>query len=237
MHIRSRSIDHILDQQIRKWNLQRAMETRAPAGPPRTVTVSRETGCCGSAIAEQMARELGFDHFEHEIIQRIAESANISEAMVATVDEHWRSTMEDWIADWANQRRLWLDDYLKHLVKTITAIGKHGNAVIVGRGASFILGGDPQFNVWRIRLIAPLKLRAEQIAKIKNVPYVDALKYVSKSDNSRRTFIRKHFGAEIDNPANYDLTLNTENLTADDAAALLAASARTRFAEERRAAS
>ncbi len=236
MHLRNKNIDQLINRQIVKWNTHRRYSVAAPNALPLTVTVSRETGCCGSEIAARLAQELKFDLFDHEIIQRIAEQANVSEAVVATLDERWRSTFEDWIANWANQRRLWLDDYLRLLVTAVTAIGRHGNAVVVGRGASFILGADPRFNVWRLRLIAPLHHRAEQLARVKNTSVEDALKYVSGADADRRAFVARHFGAAIDDAANYDLTLNTENLTVDDAIAILAASVRTRVTELQRAA-
>jgi cytidylate kinase len=219
-----KSIDQILDQQIQKWNLESQRQARAAAArPPLTVTVSRDVGCRGEQLARRLAQELRYDIFDQELIQQVADSAHISASVVATVDEKWRSVMEDWIAGWADHRSLWLDDYLKHLVKVVGAIGRHGRAVIVGRGANFILGRQKEFNVWRIRLIAPPERRAEALAQERRMAFEDALKFVARADAERQAFIRKYFNADINDPLNYDMVLNVENITVEEGTALLKA--------------
>ncbi|NLH47222.1 MAG: cytidylate kinase-like family protein [Myxococcales bacterium] len=196
------------------------------APSPLIIAFSRETGSGGDLIAQHVARALHYPIYDHELIQKVAESANTSASVVAAVDEKWRSVMEDWIADWANRRRLWLDDYLKHLMKVIGAIAQKGHSVIVGRGANFILSRDDFFRVLRVRILAPFDERVAAIAQEKNLSPEEATKYVNRTDADRRAFIRKYFNAAIDDPMNYDLLINMEKMTIEDAVAIIIATAR-----------
>ena len=72
----------------------------------------------------------------YEFIHDMAESARVSVRLLETLDEKGVSVLEEWISSLVDKRHLWPDRYLQHLMKIIGTIGKHGRAVIVGRGAN-----------------------------------------------------------------------------------------------------
>ena len=51
----------------------------------------------------------------------------------------------------------------------------------------------------------------------------DARRRVIKTESDRKAFIRKYFNADIADPDNYDLTINTKNMSVDNAADVIAA--------------
>ena len=126
-----KSHEKIIDEQVRKWEIMRAQKTEKEEGLP-VITVSREPGSGGRVVAERIAKQLGLDFFHGEIIQEMAESADTSARILETLDEKGLSVLDDWISTLVNRRHLWPDQYLKHLMKVIGAIGEHGRAVIVG---------------------------------------------------------------------------------------------------------
>jgi len=128
--------------------------------PTLVITVSREPGSGGRIVAKTLAERLGFDIFHREIIQKIAESAQVSTTLLESLDEKGLSVFEDWISSLIHKRHLWPDQYLKHLMEIIATIGKHGRAVIVGRGANFILPPEGRL---RIRIVAPLEVRVRNL--------------------------------------------------------------------------
>jgi cytidylate kinase len=95
-------------------------------------------------------------------------------------------------------------------MKVIGTIEKHDQAVIVGRGANFILPPDKRLSV---RLVAPLETRVKNVAKDFNVGTEEARRRVIRADSDRRAFIRKYFNSDIENPLNYDMVLNTGTLS------------------------
>ena len=136
MKTRKRSIEQIVDEQVQRWHMLQAEEVKEKKRIP-LITVSREPGSGGSVLAEKIAEMLGLDLFHGEIIQEMAESARISARLMESLDEKGISFVADWVSTLVNERHLWPDQYLQHLMKVITTIGKHGSAVIVGRGANF----------------------------------------------------------------------------------------------------
>lgn len=213
MRARSRSVQQIIDEQVKKWEIMRTGKEKKKAITP-VITVSREPGSGGRIVAERIALRLGLDFFHREIIQKMAESADISTRVVETLDEKGISVLDDWISTLVNKRHLWPDQYLKHLMRVIGTIGTHGGAVIVGRGASFILPPEGRF---RVRIVAPLEIRVQNVARDFGVSLEEAKHRVLKAESDRRAYVRKYFRADIGSPGNYDLVINTGTLGLESA--------------------
>ncbi len=214
MSNKARSVLQIIDEQVKRWEILRREKKEEPGIP--VITISREPGSGGRLVAEGIAERLGLDLFHREVIQRMAESTDISTRVLETLDEKGLSVLEDLISEIVSERHLWPDQYLKHLMKVIGTIGKHGRAVIVGRGASFILPREGRFSV---RIVAPLEVRVQNVARTFNVSVEEARRRVIRTESERRAFTRKYFYADIADPMNYDLVINTWQQSIDGAVA------------------
>jgi len=208
-----KSIERIIEEQVKRWEAMRSEEQRAEAHKP-VVTFSREPGSGGSIIAKALADQLKLNFFHREIIQKMAESARISERLLETLDEKGVSVLDDWISTLINEKHLWPDQYQRHLLRVVGAIGRHGGAVIVGRGASFIL--PPEANL-RVRVIAPLEIRAQNVARDYGASFDEAKSRVLRTESDRRAFVRKYFHEDVGAAVNYDLILNTGTLSIEAA--------------------
>jgi len=122
--------------------------------------------------------------------------------------------LEEWISSLVDKRHLWPDRYLQHLMKIIGTIGKHGQAVIIGRGSNFVLPPDKRLS---IRVIAPMEERIHNLSKELGITVEEAKQKIIKTESDRKAFIRKYFNADIADIFNYDLIINTENLSVNDA--------------------
>ncbi|MCP4374131.1 MAG: cytidylate kinase-like family protein [Deltaproteobacteria bacterium] len=214
MKTKTRSVLKIVEEQAKKWQLLKAKEIKETASFP-VITISRESGSGGRIVATMLAEKLGFDLFHQEIINEMAESAQVSSRILQTLDEKGLSVLEEWIASLVDNRHLWPDQYLRHLMKVTGTIGKHGRAVIVGRGANFVL--PPEGRI-RVRIVAPLDVRVENVSSNFRVSVEDAKRHIIRTESERRAFIRKYFNADITDPINYDLVLNTGTLSIEAAA-------------------
>jgi cytidylate kinase len=219
----TRSMEKIVEDQVLQW--QKISSKKKDAfGEVNVITISREYGSGGVFIAEKLAKKLGYDLFHQEIIQEMAQSAKISKRIVKTLDEKGLSTLEEAISALINERHLWPDEYLKHLLSVIGTIGKHGRSVIVGRGAHVIL---PVEKILRVRVICPLTHRIKNIARRLNVSETEARKIVLKTDADRRSFIRKYFYIDATDPLNYDVVINTGRISYDTAVESIIAGLKT----------
>lgn len=208
-----RSIEQLIDDQVKKWGFDH--RERPSQTPDVTmVTVSRDPGSGGKLIAEGIAEKLQFDMFHQNVIHEMAKSAQVKNRVLESLDEKGLSMLEDWIAALVNEKHLWPDEYLQHLLKVIGTIGKHGKAVMVGRGANYVL---PQKTTFRLRVTAPRKFRAEKVSQAYDIPIKDAEHRILKTESDRLSFIRKYFHQDIEDPSNYDLVINTLNITIEEA--------------------
>ena len=127
----------------------------------------------------------------------------------------WTTSTRDWISSLVYERHLWPDEYLQHLMKVIGTIGKHGRAVIVGRGAQFVL---PPVDNLRVRVIAPMRKRIRNAVAELGVSESEAQKIILRTDADRRSFSRKYFYADVSDPINYDLVINMDRMDLETAA-------------------
>ena len=218
-----RSVLQLIEAQARKWQMSRVVGKPAPAEHPSIITLSREPGSGGKLVAAGIADALGYDLFHQEMIHEMAKSADVSRRMLETLDEKGLTVLDEWIASLVDSRHLWPDRYLQHLMRVVGTIGKHGHAVMVGRGANFIL---PPERCFRLRIIAPRELRVKHVAKEFGVSSEVARRRVLRTESDRKAFIRKYFLADIADAQNYDMTLNTGTVGIE-AAVAIAISARS----------
>lgn len=213
MITRRRSIEQIVDEQVKKWSFDQKQQS-AETAVVSLVTVSRDPGSGGKLVAQGIAEKLNFDLFHQEFIHEMAQSAKVNARVLESLDEKNISMLEDWISVVVDKRHLWPDEYLQHLLKVIGTIGKHGNAVLVGRGANYVL---PLEKTFRLRVIAPQDFRAQKVAEEYDIPKKDALRRIKQTESDRRAFIHKYFHSDIEDANNYDLVLNTGSLRIEDA--------------------
>ncbi len=208
-----KTIPRIIEEQVQRWQIMQKEGKEEKEGVS-IVTLSREPGSGGRILAGKLADKLGIDIFHQEVINEIAKSADVSEKLLETLDERGLSILEDWISSLVYDRHLWPDEYLQHLMKVIGTIGKHGRAVVVGRGANFVLPLEKRFSV---RIVAPQSWRIQNVSKEFDISVEEAKRRVMRTESDRRAFIRKYFNADIADPTNYDMVINTATLNVDDA--------------------
>ena len=214
-----RSVEKIIEEQMHRWQLMHKEKKEEKKVLP-VITISREPGSGGRIVAQKLAAKLKVEVFHQEVLHEMAKRAEISKQMLTTMDEKGLSILEDWISSLVYDRHMWSDEYLQHLMHVIGTIGKHGRAVVVGRGANFILPPEQRF---RVRIIAPRSMRIQNVARDFNLAEDEAKRRVIKTESDRKAFVRKYFNADITDPSNYDLIFNTETLSVDHATHVVAA--------------
>ncbi|MGM0453412.1 MAG: AAA family ATPase [Thermodesulfobacteriota bacterium] len=215
---KGRSVEKIVEEQIQQWEMRKPKKVEKPG--ISVITVSRQPGSEGNEIAAELAESFGYNLFDQEIIHAISRDAKISDRVLETLDEKGLNVLEDVLATVIEQRHLWPDQYMKHLMKVIGTIGRHGKAVIVGRGGNFIL---PENQNLRLRIVAPFDRRVNKVAREHDLSITDARRQIYKEEAERRSFTRRYFYADIDDPIHYDLVINTEHMSTQEVIAVVRA--------------
>jgi cytidylate kinase len=208
------TIEKFVKDQIKKWERHYPATHKKEEARIPVITVSKEPGAGGNILAQKIAERLDLDIFNRDIIKGIAESAKISASVIETLEKKRLSGVEDFISSLVNKHYLYPGLYLEHLMKVVCTIAEHGRAVIVGRGANFILPPEKRFSV---RVVAPLDVRIQNIARRFGVSAEEAKRRVIRRESRRSAFIRQSFNADISDPIHYDLTITTGKLSIESA--------------------
>jgi cytidylate kinase len=226
------SIDAIIDRQFRRWELERSIghrpepEREGPAGAHPLITVSREHGSVGSAVAASLADRFGYTLLNRDVIDRMCQSTGYSRQLLEALDDRSRSQMATWFDSMVGGLYFDSTDYVRALFTTLYSIARLGGVVVVGRGANFIIGRDRGFH---IRVVAPREDRIRAIAERKGVSLRDAAHEVAVRDHERSEFVRRMFHRSADDPLAYDLVINAAGASPRALAEWLAVAARQKF--------
>ena len=182
------------------------------------ITLCMQPGSGGVPVARRVADRLDFGMFHTEILLPMSRTADVAPDVLNAMEKHRLSGFSDFIASVLNREYLHPDDYLRTLTDIIDILSKVGKAVIVGRGANFVLPPEKRFAV---RVIAPLEVRIKNVAFAFGVSLREAEKRIKNRAAKRRAFVREHFHKDIEDPMAYDLIVNTGRLDIESAAEMI----------------
>jgi cytidylate kinase len=212
-----RSLNAIIEDQAKKWELNEKKKFKQTIRP--VIAISRLPGSGGWFLGQRVAKDLKMDYWDRQIIDEVAKSAKVSKRLIKSLDEQDKSMLDDWIES-LGERHVWPYQFMEHLTKVIGTIGAHGNAVIMGRGASFIL---PPEACLRVGVTAPLEVRVNNVATFFKVSKEEAKQRILSVESERIAFMRKYFNMDVLEPIHYDIVINTQYLNLDEAAKIVIA--------------
>lgn len=220
------SLEHLIEQQIKRWELSRRQQVqqerpgrgklgRLYFGP--YLQISREKGAGGHQVANLIGQRLGWQVFDRQIVDAIAERTQMRQQLVESLDEKTRGGLEEFLRNILT-KEISSTDYMRHLRRVLLTLGQQGDVVIVGRGSEYIL---PAHFGLRVRMVAPFEVRAERIVKANGLTQAATEALVAKVDRERKDFIHSQFQRNANDPLNYDLVLNTEALSVEETAEIV----------------
>jgi cytidylate kinase len=217
-----RTVEALVEQQARQWQLTRLERPHEPRRP--VLTVSHLHGAGGDELVARLAKELKLDVFDREILHRIAETTQLSEQVVSALDDRAKAGLTEWLDGFASQHYLSSAEYRYQLARVVGAVAHHGGAIILGRGAHLVLRAGEAL---RVLVVAPLEARIARVMQREGIAERDARRQVLSIDAERRAFLMKHFHADLHDVGAFDLVVNTTVLGLAGAAAAVCAAAQS----------
>lgn len=175
----------------------------------RVITISREYGAGGAQIAAKVCERLGtnWQVWDKEIINAMAESAQVRSQMVESLDEHAQTWLQEICRNILNSHVIETHAYYRHLAQVVLALAQQGNKIVIGRGANFLLP-----RALNVRLRAALDFRIRNIMDHEHLSREEAERKIRHVDRERMEFTRQLYSKDIDDPAGYDMIIRTDNL-------------------------
>ena len=164
------------------------------------VAISREMGSGGYEVAAAVAKTLGFDYVDREILLHAARVHDVSEEKITDVADRHLSLWERFDEE---KRR-----YLTFIEAAYYAFVEKDNLVTAGRGAPFFLRGVT--HALRVRIIAPFDVRVRRVMDRETLEHKAAIAKVRNYDREMVGRIDYLFGLDWTLAENYDLVINTE---------------------------
>jgi cytidylate kinase len=199
------------------------------------ITIRGQLGSGAPQIGRLCADILKLQYMDREIINRIADRIErprhqiiAKEILPVTLKERIARIIKDDFPGTGSSSRLAVEEdvpsldnehYMKGLKSVIRGLARSESVVINGRGSQFFLKNYP--GALHILTIAPLELRIERITKSYKTDKETARVKINRYDSNRREFIKKYFKEELEDPMNYDMTLNTAHFNYESAAAMV----------------
>lgn len=191
------------------------------------ITISRTFGSNGKGIGKALAKELGFDFYDKDIMRIASEKTGLVEDYFKS-DRSPRSSLLYSLAMGLyscqgvpiHYNDSLSDDRLFEIQsEIIREKADQGNCVFVGRCAAYILRHyDNCLNVY---IDCDMKVRVEQISRRMELDEASAKKLINKTDKKRRVYYSYYTSREWGNPQNFDLCLNTAKIGEEGAVELI----------------
>jgi cytidylate kinase len=183
----------------------------------RIVTLEREFGSGGGAIACELARRLGWKLWDQQLTCEIAKRAQVTEAAVCLCDERvdsrlyrlaktfWRGSYERRIP-LADSDTFDTDRMIAMVEEIMSTIAAEGNAVIVGRGAPYFL--RDREDTFRVFTYASRDEKMRRLLALGKSPE-EAEDLVENVDKERIAYVKHYFNKDWPTRSLYHLMLNT----------------------------
>ena len=172
------------------------------------LTVSRQLGSGGDIIAKLVAQSLGWNLLDNEAFAKSAEEFGYVREELEHVDERKPGLIERFFRD----SQLLYHDIVRAIMFEYAI---KGNCVLLGRGSNIILSDIP--GVLKVRIIAPIDVRASRLVENEEITKSMAEKFIEHNDQERTSYSRHFFNAEWGDAVNFDLVINTKNVSFEDA--------------------
>jgi cytidylate kinase len=164
------------------------------------ITISRGTMSGGESLAKCLSDRLGVPAISQEILQDAARRFGISQALLVEQLEKTKGI----VRGLSPERRL----YLTAIQLALAERASKGPFVYHGHAGHLLMKGVP--GILKVRVIAPMKRRAEKLMGTQNLSYDEAKKTIEKLDEGRIKWTRFLYDVDWRDPSLYDLVINLD---------------------------
>ena len=182
------------------------------------ITIGRQHGSNGHAVAETLAKRLNIPCYSKEIVDRTARDSNFSHEVIRSYDE---KRISPFMAP--STHFFGMDEGFRLNMQiasaqfeAIRSLADEGGAVFVGRCADYVLRSRE--DLVRIFLMADMPYRIKTVMERKSITQDQAKKLIREVDKDRSSYYRYYTDQTWGDSGCYDLCLNVGRVGIEGAA-------------------
>ena len=191
-------------------NLEDIKVNNTYKGKKIVITISREYGSGGHYVGELLAKRMGINFYDKNLINLISKKSGLSKEYVEANNQKLASFK--YIDN--NDDRIFIAEE-----KVIKDLAKKASCVIVGRCADYILKDNK--DTIKVFLYSSSQDKVKRAVKYYNLEEDKALKEINKINSERAKHYKYYTNRDWYDFANYDIALNVDYLGVEKTAELL----------------
>lgn len=175
------------------------------------ITISRGSYSRGKEVAEKVAKKLGYDCVGREELLEASSDYDTPELKLVGAIPSAFTALDNFTGG--------KERYIAYIKAALTTRVRKDKVVYHGLAGHFLLEGVS--HVLKVRIIAPLEYRIKVVMERDNISRQRAIRILKKDDEERYRWSRKLFLVDQRDCNLYDLMLNIDKCTVDDAVDLI----------------
>ena len=174
------------------------------------ITISREVGSGGRTVGRKLAEKLGVRYCDKQLIKKLTEMFGLNTSEIENIK---------------GRKKSWLEDFFSRITpefgsemfipKGVEYAPEGTSCVIAGRSGFFVLKDHP--NKLDVFIHASKPTRVARIMRKQELSEKEAEEVISYVDKARENYIQKYASTSRYDLRNYDIVLNMDYLTEDEA--------------------
>ena len=194
----------------------------------KAITISRQAGSGGHAVADKLAQYLQSQQptasqpwvvFDRNLVEKVLQDHNLPSRLAKFMPEDRISQVSDTMDELFGLHPP-SAILVRQTSETILHLAQLGHVILIGRGSNIITHKLP--DVFHVRLVGSLERRVKRLQELDQLKPKEAARLAERDDLARQRYLKQFFGKNIDDPLLYHLVLNTDFISVEDAARMIA---------------
>ena len=194
------------------------------------ITINREVGSGGRTVGRKLAEKLGVKYCDKAVIEGLTQKFGLSPERIEEIKakkKSWWNDINSYYqtlvnsADLPMEAEVKLDNKIMFETekRILQELATQSSCVIAGRAGFIVFREWP--NHLNVFIQASMDHRIKRIMNRRNVTLDDARAIIAKMDATREAYIKKYEDTTRYDTRNYNLVIQMDDLTEDDAAEII----------------
>jgi len=195
------------------------------------VSLNRELGTGGRTVGRKLAERLAVKYYDKAVIDGLTKEFGLTPEFI----EELKGKKMSWWGQFCSyynsavtssipmemEPLLTAESMMETEIRILQELASQESCVVAGRSGFFVFRSWP--NHLSVFIRASMESRIARLMEKRNMDREEAIRTIEKVDKARENFTRKYADASRYDTHNYDLVVNMDGLTEDDAADIIMA--------------
>lgn len=197
------------------------------------ITIARGFGSGGRTIGKMLAKRLDIHYYDGELLRLASEESGINIELFGKADEQVKTNLfkrynrnyDFKLLPPDSSEYTSTDNLFNYQAKIIKNLAETQDCVIIGRCSDYVLKDQP--GTIRLLIYADRSTCIKNVTELYGVLPKEADDRIDELDRARAAYYKYHTGKTWDDPANYDLCINTSKYGFDTTVEIILSYMRT----------